>query len=201
MDRFKHGSVGTLYVTTTHLIFVPEAGGQEVWLLHSCLASIERGSLTAAGVSLLVRSKLFHALQLLVPRDKDATDLITTLSQLSRPDSLQATQAFTYIPALKDLSKTDGWDLFPLEEDFARQGLPNEQWARSDFNADFEHCDTYPRQLWLPTSASKAVLMGSSRFRSRGRLPALSYFHKKTEAVIARCSQPLAGFSARCEEV
>lgn len=43
------------------------------------------------------------------------------------------------------------------------------------------------------------MLMGSSRFRSKGRLPALTYLHSN-KASICRCSQPLSGFSARCLE-
>lgn len=42
-------------------------------------------------------------------------------------------------------------------------------------------CDTYPSVLYLPTAASNPVLIGSARFRSRGRLPALSFLYKKTK--------------------
>lgn len=60
-------------------------------------------------------------------------------------------------------------------------------------------CDTYPKHLFVPTSASTTILIGSSRFRSKGRLPVLSYLHHN-KASICRCSQPLSGFSARCVE-
>ncbi|CAF4344730.1 unnamed protein product, partial [Adineta steineri] len=51
----------------------------------------------------------------------------------------------------------------------------------------------------VPTLTSKAMLFGSSKFRSRGRLPVLTYLHPNG-ASITRCSQPLSGFSARCQE-
>lgn len=41
-------------------------------------------------------------------------------------------------------------------------------------------CDTYPTELFVPKSATPAIIVGSSRFRSRGRFPALSYFHQDT---------------------
>ncbi|KAK5936411.1 hypothetical protein CgunFtcFv8_027725 [Champsocephalus gunnari] len=44
------------------------------------------------------------------------------------------------------------------------------------------------------------IIVGSARFRSRGRFPALSYFHQDTLAAVCRCSQPLSGFSGRCQE-
>ena len=42
----------------------------------------------------------------------------------------------------------------------------------------FQLCDTYPRILYVPSSASTPVLVGSSKFRSRGRLPILSYVYR-----------------------
>lgn len=56
-----------------------------------------------------------------------------------------------------------------------------------------------PRQMYVPAEASTAMLIGSSRFRSKARLPVLTYLHSN-QASICRCSQPLSGFSARCLE-
>uniref|UniRef100_A0A8C2WBE5 Myotubularin related protein 7a n=1 Tax=Cyclopterus lumpus TaxID=8103 RepID=A0A8C2WBE5_CYCLU len=49
-------------------------------------------------------------------------------------------------------------------------------------------------------SATPPVIVGSSKFRSRGRFPTLSYYSKENHAAICRSSQPLSGFSARCLE-
>lgn len=56
-----------------------------------------------------------------------------------------------------------------------------------------------PRQMYVPAEASTAMLIGSSKFRSKARLPVLTYLHSN-QASICRCSQPLSGFSARCLE-
>lgn len=77
--------------------------------------------------------------------------------------------------------------------------VPNEQWTLTNLNQCYELCDTYSRQIYVPTQATTAILLGSSRFRSKGRLPALTYLHPN-KASICRCSQPLSGFSARCLE-
>ena len=42
-------------------------------------------------------------------------------------------------------------------------------------------CDTYPSLLYVPAIASTPVLVGSSKFRSRGRLPTLSYLHRENQ--------------------
>lgn len=42
-------------------------------------------------------------------------------------------------------------------------------------------CDTYPADLFVPKSATLPVIIGSSKFRSRGRFPSLSYYCKGTQ--------------------
>lgn len=42
----------------------------------------------------------------------------------------------------------------------------------------FQICETYPRELYVPRTASKPIIVGSSKFRSKGRFPVLSYYHK-----------------------
>ncbi|CAI9568932.1 unnamed protein product [Staurois parvus] len=79
-------------------------------------------------------------------------------------------------------------------------GVPNSFWQLSDVNRDYKVCETYPRELYVPITASKPIIVGSSKFRSKGRFPVLSYYHQETQAAICRCSQPLSGFSARCLE-
>lgn len=42
-------------------------------------------------------------------------------------------------------------------------------------------CDTYPRHIYVPTCAKRVQIIGSSKFRSRGRLPVLSYLHSSNQ--------------------
>lgn len=42
-------------------------------------------------------------------------------------------------------------------------------------------CDTYPTNLLVPKSATLPVMVGSSKFRSKGRFPTLSYYYKETQ--------------------
>lgn len=86
-----------------------------------------------------------------------------------------------------------------LEFEYARMGVPNNEWALTDLNLAFELCSTYPTHLYVPSRASKAVLQASALFRSRGRLPVLSYLHSNG-ASICRCAQPLTGLNARSNE-
>ncbi|XP_029852722.1 myotubularin-related protein 8 isoform X4 [Aquila chrysaetos chrysaetos] len=97
-------------------------------------------------------------------------------------------------------NRETGWKLIDLKVDYQRMGIPNDYWEITDVNKDYEICNTYPPEIVVPRAANKAVVIGSSRFRSRGRIPVLSYLYKENNAAICRCSQPLSGFSARCLE-
>ncbi|XP_053260454.1 myotubularin-related protein 7 isoform X2 [Podarcis raffonei] len=87
-----------------------------------------------------------------------------------------------------------------MKEEYNRMGVPNNYWQLSDVNRDYRVCDSYPTEVYVPKSATAHIIMGSSKFRSRRRFPALSYYYKQNNASICRSSQPLSGFSARCLE-
>jgi myotubularin-related protein 6/7/8 len=58
-----------------------------------------------------------------------------------------------------------------------RMGVPNRDWRVEDGNSNFDMCDTYPPLIYVPTLTTKPLLIASSKFRSRGRLPVLTYLH------------------------
>ncbi|KJH44689.1 hypothetical protein DICVIV_09296 [Dictyocaulus viviparus] len=222
--------VGTLHVTTSHVIFRSDRGSKELWgfesikehhsvddaakaiiffshanrdtvgvkiqIANGLIGSVERGPLTAAGCPLVIRCKHFQVVNLLIGRDKLCQDLYETLLRCSKIVNVCELVAFENRDGAEDAR---GWSRLDWAVEFTRQGV-NHEWAENDLNESYQSCDTYPERLWLPVSANKTTLMGSCRFRSRGRLPVLTYFHKVNGAVICRCAQPLTGFSARCVE-
>lgn len=202
LDRFnsRKPSLGTLYLTATHLIFVDPAGKKETWILHMHIGFVEKLPLTTGGAPLQIRCKTFQAATFVIPREKDCQEMYKSLQKLSNPAELEDLYAFHYKSATVVPSMVTGWDQFDLQAEYARMGIPNAHWCSTAINKNYEICDTYSRTLYVPTHASPPVLVGSSRFRSRGRLPVLSYLHQENNAAMCRCSQPLAGFSARCVE-
>ncbi|CAG8717500.1 7112_t:CDS:2, partial [Dentiscutata heterogama] len=66
-------------------------------------------------------------------------------------------------------------------------GIPNSSWRFSSF------CETYPHTLVVPTKISDNVLNHASKFRSKNRIPVLSYLHWQNKASITRSSQPMVG--------
>ncbi|XP_028338244.1 myotubularin isoform X7 [Physeter macrocephalus] len=91
----------------------------------------------------------------------------------------------------------DGWMVYNPVEEYRRQGLPNHHWRITFINKCYELCDTYPALLVVPYRASDDDLRRVATFRSRNRIPVLSWIHPENKTVIVRCSQPLVGVSGK----
>uniref|UniRef100_A0A672PZI3 phosphatidylinositol-3,5-bisphosphate 3-phosphatase n=1 Tax=Sinocyclocheilus grahami TaxID=75366 RepID=A0A672PZI3_SINGR len=91
----------------------------------------------------------------------------------------------------------NGWNVYEAMEEYRRQGLPSSEWRVTFINKNYELCDTYPTILVVPYKATEEDLRRVATFRSRCRIPVLSWFHKENHAVIMRCSQPLVGMSGK----
>nr|XP_014691995.2 LOW QUALITY PROTEIN: myotubularin-related protein 7 [Equus asinus] len=204
VDRIssKKAALGTLYLTATHVIFVENAPDtrKETWILHSQISTIEKQATTATGCPLLIRCKNFQLLQLIIPQERDCHDVYISLIRLARPVKYEELYCFSFNPKLDKEEREQGWMLIDLSEEYKRMGLPDDYWQLSDVNRDYRVCDSYPTELYVPKSATAHIIVGSSKFRSRRRFPALSYYYKDNHASICRSSQPLSGFSARCLE-
>jgi myotubularin-related protein 6/7/8 len=66
------------------------------------------------------------------------------------------------------------------------------QWRISTINQEYQFCPTYPRLLIVPQRISDNTLRHIGKFRSKARIPALSYFHRN-QCTITRSAQPMVG--------
>ena len=68
-------------------------------------------------------------------------------------------------------------------------------------NTNYSLCDTYPQHVVLPGHMDNDQIAAVAAFRSRSRLPAITYRDARTSAVLVRSSQPKAGLSQKkCAE-
>ncbi|XP_078403561.1 phosphatidylinositol-3,5-bisphosphate 3-phosphatase MTMR8 isoform X2 [Cetorhinus maximus] len=162
--------------------------------------AIEKLPLTSTGCPLLIHCKNFRVAHFVICREHDCHDVYSSLLRLSQPVVFEELYAFSYNPKQNEMDRGMGWKIIDIREEFQRMGVPNEHWEQTDVNESYETCNTYSTFLCVPKGASKPIIVGSSKFRSRGRFPVLSYFFKENKAAICRCSQPLSGFSTRCVE-
>lgn len=95
-------------------------------------------------------------------------------------------------------ARVDGWQVYDAVEEFERMGVSSSShWRISDSNKSYELCATYPAVLAVPASVSDTVLHAAAKFRSKGRIPVLSWRDRQTGAVICRSSQPLVGLGQK----
>lgn len=79
--------------------------------------------------------------------------------------------------------------------------LNSKKWRITKVNQDYKFCDTYPNVFVVPHSSGDNELNLVSEFRSRNRIPVLSWIkndilNNKNPAII-RSSQPLCGMSGK----
>ncbi|CAB0032046.1 unnamed protein product [Trichogramma brassicae] len=91
----------------------------------------------------------------------------------------------------------NGWNVYEPIAELKRMGINNDMWKISKINDTYSVCDSYPAVWAVPTAATDEDLQASAAFRSRGRLPVLSWIHPESQATITRCAQPLVGVGGK----
>lgn len=95
----------------------------------------------------------------------------------------------------------NGWNVYEPIAELKRMGVNNDMWKITKINENYEVCDSYPAVWAIPAQATDEDIRTVASFRSRGRIPVLSWIHTESQATITRCSQPLVGVSGkRCRE-
>lgn len=109
--------------------------------------------------------------------------------------------AFEYFGPAPHKEAISGWLVYNFEREMARQGVPCAAWRLTAVNQSYGVCPTYPRLLAVPSTMTDEDLIKGAAFRSKGRLPALSWLNPRNLASITRCSQPRVGLAGkRCAE-
>lgn len=103
---------------------------------------------------------------------------------------------FAYVFQGHPRAGNDGWRVYQPEVEYQRQGLPS-SWRLSRINDAYTVAPTYPAVLGVPASMPDDALTRVALFRSKGRLPALSWVSNRNGASITRCSQPKVGVASK----
>jgi len=95
----------------------------------------------------------------------------------------------------ENYGQEDGWTVFDPIREMKRMGVPNEYWKISTVNKEYALCDSYPALIAVPKKCSDQDLYKVAEFRSRQRIPMLSWRNPENHATICRSSQPMVGLS------
>ncbi|CAK7273247.1 phosphatidylinositol-3-phosphatase ymr1 [Sporothrix epigloea] len=178
----------------------PAVRYRESWITYPIIAHCTfRPTPSTSGVpsSIRIRCRDFNIVCFNFFDDKQAREVFEFIRHRTcRLTSIEKLYAFSYVPARqeKDLY---GWHLYDARAEFRRQGisekLSDKGWRISAINKDYAFSPTYPALLVVPSKISDNVLKYAGQFRSRARIPALTYYHPITQCSITRSSQPLVG--------
>ena len=94
----------------------------------------------------------------------------------------------------KEERNSENWHIYNAKSEFERQTKPlgdKCEWTLSSANQNFEICETYPRFLGVPRKFGDLAKV--AEYRTRRRLPVLSWIHPETGAALLRSSQPCVG--------
>eukprot|EP00761_Pharyngomonas_kirbyi_P012375 gb/GECH01012402.1/.p1 GENE.gb/GECH01012402.1/~~gb/GECH01012402.1/.p1 ORF type:complete len:771 (+),score=201.68 gb/GECH01012402.1/:1-2313(+) len=104
--------------------------------------------------------------------------------------SLFAFQYKEYFPGQRS------WNVFNPVAEFQRQGaFNNDNWRVTTLNEKYGLCPTYPQFLMVPQSIPDSTIKQAAPFRSKKRIPALTWMHPTNGTTLSRCSQPCVGIS------
>mmetsp|Transcript_2955 Transcript_2955/g.4347 ORF Transcript_2955/g.4347 Transcript_2955/m.4347 type:complete len:1068 (+) Transcript_2955:24-3227(+) len=109
----------------------------------------------------------------------------------SRPSSLPLSMSLKLgIPADQEEKP-----IYDARKEMERQGLDFKYWRETKLNEDYKLCESYPRKLFVPKASTDDILKNSAAFRSKLRLPVLTWFDPTSGVGISRCAQPRVGLN------
>ncbi|GES60828.1 protein phosphatase [Aspergillus terreus] len=203
--------VGTLHLTPHHIIFshippLPDnarAQGtptrpKELWITYPIISfctfrPAPAVSRQPSAIRLRCRDFTFVCFYFATEsKARDVYDSIKTWTcKIGRIDKLYA---FTYQPPPPE-REFNGWELYDPRKEWERQGVDSDGhgWRISQINADYGFSPTYPALFPVPAAISDNTLNYAGRYRSRARIPVLTYLHPVNNCSITRSSQPLVG--------
>lgn len=116
-------------------------------------------------------------------------------------DRVQDMHAFHFKVPQEEMSA--GPRSYDARREFQRMGIggkaaegPGSAWRISEINQNYEYSKTYPSTLCVPRSVSDNLLKYGGVFRSKCRIPALTYLHSNGGS-ITRSSQPMVGIQGK----
>ena len=203
---------GALHLTSHHLIFeyAPSAPSDRPSRHHSIPLSLilkatripslriasQPSSPSQRIYPITLFYKTFDSAALAFQSEHDQLVVFDSLKECAILTDVSQLYAFYYQPSATDvLSQQDARRIYDPKREFARQGLGSRSkaWRFTDINAQYAFCPSYPALMAVPSRISDTTLSYAAKYRSKARIPALTYLHWANHASITRSSQPMVG--------
>ncbi|ORY63549.1 myotubularin-like protein [Pseudomassariella vexata] len=204
---------GDMHLTDHHIVMIiphviPEGATppptppkpRELYIAYPIIANCTfRPEPQASGrpSSIRLRSRDFMLISFHFSDDTSAREAFEYMrNRTCRLGSIEKLYAFSYQP-VKQEKVLNGWELYDPRVEFRRQGISTKSvergWRISQINKEYTFSPTYPGLLVVPSKISDSTLRHAGSFRSRQRIPVLTYLHSLNNCSITRSSQPCVG--------
>ncbi|SMQ46072.1 unnamed protein product [Zymoseptoria tritici ST99CH_3D1] len=143
----------------------------------------------------------FHSASKDKSPDDSAREVFYRIRHWCCASTVRDLHAFHFKPPPEELATSTL--VYDARREFARMGIsakaaegPGSAWRISDINHDYAYAATYPSVICVPRSVSDNMLKYGGVFRSKSRIPALTYLHSNGGS-ITRSSQPMVGVQSK----
>jgi hypothetical protein len=190
----------TLLLTPYHLTITDASQNQVLEIATSTIKSVDKKFQTVdtREIPIYLQTSTFVFVKLFIRHEVDAETLYSALVKIVNIETVDELYAFHYCP---DVDQGEARrEIYDVELEFARQGLTS-LWRVSRINEDYAFCASClcfgvlisldPKLFIVPEKISDTVLKHIGGFRSKSRIPVLSYIHSSNGSSITRSSQPM----------
>eukprot|EP01101_Sappina_pedata_P011051 TRINITY_DN714_c0_g1_i1.p1 TRINITY_DN714_c0_g1~~TRINITY_DN714_c0_g1_i1.p1 ORF type:complete len:770 (-),score=209.27 TRINITY_DN714_c0_g1_i1:441-2750(-) len=190
---------GKIYLTSFRLIFfsvaqIVEIPNVSIWKLKKM-----PGARSKSKKLLEIQTKECRIVYFNFYSKAQFKDLYAKLTMLAYPESVNKVFALMYRQAIGDTYSPPV--VYDALREYERLGLDRNGFRITRANEDYQLCPSYPSVFATHEEFTDEKLAAVSKFRSRGRLPAVVWRHLGNGATISRCSQPCVGLKNKtCDE-
>jgi hypothetical protein len=215
----KPNAVGNLYVTTYRLIFSsyrrmsPSSRGlstrnalprafEDIIVPWGCISKIDLLKPKDPIFSLGIACKDLRTIRIAFEAQENfTTTFLNFLTAQAFPSSPKQVFAFLYKENFNIENSSNppntsmihhGWNLYSTRREFIRQGVLQSDLFRI-WCDNYNLVDTYPKEFILPSGIPMEQIIEAAKFRSKSRMPALTWRNQRNGALLCRSSQPMVG--------
>lgn len=173
---------------------------RELWITYPIIAFCTLRTAPAASrqpSSIRLRCRDFSFFCFYFTSDTKARDVFDSIKAwATKLGKIEKLYAFTYQPQPPE-NVVNSWGFYDPMKEWRRLGVGDESrkvnWRISRINCDYGFSPSYPALIPVPSAITDNTLNYAGRYRSRARIPALTYLHPVNNCSITRCSQPMLG--------